>query len=214
MQWIAMITMLIDHIGAVFFPTEIVLRMIGRLSFPLYVYLMVIGYHRTRSYSKYVFRIGLLAIISQLPYQLAFDTLRFNVIATLLVCLLTLKILDITKLPIAIRVLLTIAVTALLEIISFDYGAYALVLMLIYRYLSSTVMITVQFIAEIIFMIYNSWVFQFISMIITYFIAFKPTTLQKLSQWRAPSWLWRSFYPLHLTLIAIINYSFHLLDKY
>lgn len=212
MQWLAMLTMLIDHIGAVFFPNESILRIIGRLSFPLYVYLMVVGYHRTRSYPKYVLRIGLLALIAQLPYQLAFDTLRFNVIATLLVCLLTLKMLDMTKFPLAFRALVAVASIVLLEIVPFDYGAYALVLMLIYRYLTSTVMLTVQFFAELIFMVYNFWRVQFFSMIITYFIAFKPQTIQQINQWRAPTWLWRSFYPLHLAIIAAIKYYIQLLE--
>ncbi|MCR8660005.1 conjugal transfer protein TraX [Paenibacillus endoradicis] len=212
MQWIAMLTMLIDHIGAIFFPNELLLRIIGRLSFPLYVYLMVVGYHRTRNYSKYVLRIGLLALISQLPYTVAFDVLRFNVIATLLVCLLTLKILDIKKINLFFRIIIAVASIALLEIVPFDYGAYALVLMLIYRYLTSTIMFSIHFIAEIIFMVYNSWQIQFYSMIITYVIAFKPNLIGKLSQWRAPSWIWRSFYPLHLTIIAIIHYYISLLD--
>jgi len=212
MQWIAMLTMLIDHIGAVFFPKEPMLRIIGRLSFPIYAYLMVVGYHRTRNYSKYVMRIGALALISQLPYTLTFDALRFNVIATLLVCLLTLKILDMKKIHIAIRVIMVLASIVLLEIVPFDYGAYALVLMLIYRYLTSTAMLIVQFIVEIIFMVYNSWQVQFFSMIITYMIAFNPNLIQKIGHWRAPSWIWRSFYPLHLTIIAIISYSITLLD--
>ncbi|HIW32953.1 MAG TPA: conjugal transfer protein TraX, partial [Candidatus Paenibacillus intestinavium] len=132
--------------------------------------------------------------------------------ATLLICLLTLKMLDMKKLPLTIRVLATIAGVVLLEWIPFDYGAYALVLMLIYRYLSSTAMITIHFIAEIIFMVYNSWLVQFFSMIITYVIAFKPNIIQLISQWRTPSWLWRSFYPLHLAILAFINYYIHLLD--
>ncbi|URN95251.1 MAG: conjugal transfer protein TraX [Candidatus Pristimantibacillus lignocellulolyticus] len=212
MQWIAMLTMLIDHIGAVFFPNELMLRIIGRLSFPIYTYLMVVGYHRTSNFSKYVLRLGLLAIISQLPYTLTFDVLRFNVIATLLVCLLTLKILDMKKIHLAIRVFLAVGSLVLLEIVSFDYGAYALVLMLIYRYFTSSVMFIVQFIAEIIFMVYHSWLIQFISMIVTYTIAFHPNIIQKLSHWRAPNWIWRSFYPLHLTIIAMINLYITLLD--
>lgn len=41
-QFIAALTMLIDHIGMVFFPSVIGFRAIGRLSFPLFAFLSLI----------------------------------------------------------------------------------------------------------------------------------------------------------------------------
>lgn len=206
MQWVAMITMLIDHIGAIFFPHEIALRIIGRISFPLYVYLMVIGYYRTRSFSKYIVRLAILAVVSQLPYQYAFDTTRLNVIATLLVCILTIRLLDLKSFPLFIRYTVAITSIILLEVLSFDYGAYALVLMLIYRYLQPSTMLINHFAAEVFFLIYNSWLIQFFSMVVTYFIVFQPRIINTLNLSRAPSLLWRSFYPLHLIIIVVISY--------
>ncbi len=46
--------MLIDHLGAVLFPEVIILRMIGRLSFPIFAYLIAIGYSKTNSVFKYL----------------------------------------------------------------------------------------------------------------------------------------------------------------
>ncbi len=117
LKWIAIITMLIDHIGAVVL-TRILLyypyapelsvlddsyatlyyimvtsRTIGRLAFPIFCFLLVEGFHRTRSKRKYVFRMGLFAVLTEVPFDLAFAGKIVhwgyqNVMLTLLVGLL------------------------------------------------------------------------------------------------------------------------------
>lgn len=214
MQWIAMITMLIDHIGAIFFPTELIWRMIGRLSFPIYLYLLVSGYHRTRSYPKYALRLTLLAIVSQLPYQYAFDTTRFNVIASLLVCLLVLKLLDSPKVFLFLKYAGVIAAIFLMEWLPFDYGAYGLILCLIYRYLTGEQLMIAHFITEIAAMIRYKWSIQFISIMVSYVINVHPNLIQSLTKFRAPSIIWRSFYPLHLIILVLISNYINLLGNY
>lgn len=46
---IAIISMLIDHIGHVFFPEEAAFRWIGRLAFPIFSYCLTVGLVYTRS---------------------------------------------------------------------------------------------------------------------------------------------------------------------
>ena len=43
LKLIAIVSMLIDHIGSVFFPEVRVLRWIGRLAFPIFCYCMTVG---------------------------------------------------------------------------------------------------------------------------------------------------------------------------
>lgn len=206
MQWVAMLTMLIDHIGVVFFPDQLWLRLIGRIAFPLYAYLIVIGYHRTRSYRNYVIRLSLLAIISQPVYQWAFDTTQLNVIVTLLVGLLLLKVLDMTAKSVPLQVIIAIAVIAISSFVSLDYGAYGIILMLIFRYIRKEQLFLYHAILEIPFLFV--WGVQFISLISTYFISYQQQIVQKLDSISVPRWLWRSFYPLHLLILAYINYTF------
>lgn len=67
---IAMITMIIDHIGYFFYfkfddYIYTILRSIGRISMPLFVFLIYQGYKHTKSLKKYILRLLELAIVTQ-----------------------------------------------------------------------------------------------------------------------------------------------------
>ncbi len=87
---IAAVTMLLDHIGYCLHIAP--LRYVGRLAFPLYVFLMVNGFRHTRNRLRYALRFGLFALLSQIPYALMcynqYDHPQWNVMVTLLMGLL------------------------------------------------------------------------------------------------------------------------------
>lgn len=70
---IAMVTMLIDHMGAAIFRDQAILRIIGRIAFPVYAYCIAVGCVYTRDIGRYLQRIVLLALISQPIYVLALN---------------------------------------------------------------------------------------------------------------------------------------------
>lgn len=69
LKWIALITMVVDHTGALLFPGVPLFRIIGRISFPLYGLLLVQGFTHTSSLKKYAGRLALFAVLSEPCYQ-------------------------------------------------------------------------------------------------------------------------------------------------
>lgn len=70
---IALITMFIDHIGYVIFPNHFWLRYIGRIAFTIYAFLISEGLKKTSNIKKYLRNLLILALISELFYDLCFN---------------------------------------------------------------------------------------------------------------------------------------------
>ena len=68
---IAMLTMLCDHMGKMLFPQYAIMRIIGRLAFPIYAYSLAAGCVYTSDHLRYLKRIVLLALISQPLYAVS-----------------------------------------------------------------------------------------------------------------------------------------------
>ncbi len=110
LKMVAVVTMLIDHTAAVLLARILladgtalhegmllvynIMRMIGRIAFPIFCFLLVEGFLHTRAPRKYALRLGLFALISEIPFDLAFHAELLegsyqNVFFTLWIGLLT-----------------------------------------------------------------------------------------------------------------------------
>lgn len=87
---IACVAMLLDHIG--YYNGNMFLRAVGRIAFPIFVYLICNGYRHTSCRWRYCLRLGLFALISQIPFSLfcanSLTYMNGNVFVTLLAALL------------------------------------------------------------------------------------------------------------------------------
>ena len=93
LKLIAALSMTIDHIGVVFFPRTAWLRIVGRLAFPIFAFMIAEGCRYTRSRVRYFFTIFTLAAVCQGVYWFAARDTYLSVLVTfsisiLVICLL------------------------------------------------------------------------------------------------------------------------------
>ncbi len=98
---IAIITMTIDHTAVCLeTPYYTLMRGIGRIAFPIFCYLIVEGFFYTRCLWKYILRLFVFALISQIPFNLmlykspCYTGGYLNVYFTLLIGLITIYLVN------------------------------------------------------------------------------------------------------------------------
>lgn len=78
---IAVITMLIDHIGLLLLSDYArayeVCRIVGRISFPIFCFVLVEGYFHTKNRMSYAIRLGMFALVSEIPYNMMFGKIFY-----------------------------------------------------------------------------------------------------------------------------------------
>lgn len=132
LKLLAMLAMTADHIGAVFFPEIPLLRWIGRLAMPVLCFFIGEGLRHTRSPRRYLLRLTWFALLSELPFDLAFyggiEWGHQNVYFTLALGLLALWAIQSRGME-GWLLALTAALAA--ELLGCDYGMYGVLLILL-----------------------------------------------------------------------------------
>ncbi len=107
-KYIAMFTMLLNHIGNVLLEPGTVLQSvflnIGYFTAPTMCYFLAEGFHYTKSRIKYGVRLLVFALLSQVPFSMAlfgvlFQTKYLNMLFTLFFCFLILVVKESVKEP-------------------------------------------------------------------------------------------------------------------
>ena len=94
LKLIAMLSMLIDHVGMLLFPGIRVLRIIGRLAFPIFAFMIAEGCAHTRSRRDYFLKITAMALLCQIVYAVAEQSLYQCVLVTFSLSVLTILAID------------------------------------------------------------------------------------------------------------------------
>ena len=209
LKWIAIITMTVDHVGAVLYPEFEILRWIGRISFPLFAYLLILGMENTRNVNNYFIRLFIFALISQVPFFLATGTEPFehlNIFFTLSFGLLFVYFFKKSSMLAFVPLVVSF-------IVPFDYGVYGIAMIgcmyILYENMKFGVVSLV--ILNALFLV--PWNTQFLSLFALPFILFHKngsltTSSESTKAFKVP--LWRKYffyvyYPLHLALIYLIK---------
>lgn len=138
---IACVAMLIDHIGYQY--NIMAFRLIGRIAFPIFVYLLCNGYRYTSNRGWYALRLGLFALLSQIPFSLfCYGRLwdgNGNVMFTLLASLLCIWSAEELRAKRGLRLLafaptVLVCLMYLLGIVHSDYGARGILMALVFFY--------------------------------------------------------------------------------
>ena len=89
LKYIALFSMFLDHIGVIgkaFLSKNVyfLLRAVGRLSFPLFCFILAEGFFHTKNRKKYQQRLFIFALLSEIPYDLAFHYLPASTLNSVL----------------------------------------------------------------------------------------------------------------------------------
>lgn len=213
LKLIACLSMFIDHLGAVCFSGMMGFRIIGRLAFPIYCFLLVEGAVHTRNMKKYILRMGIFALISEVPFDLAFYhrlvyTGHQNVFFTLGLGLLAIWFLehpiDNLDIPDALYRLLVVIVAGLIaEFLNTDYGFTGVMIICIFYYLRERSLEKYLIVAILLAAMGGVEVYAVLALI--------PILLYNGERGRQTKMMQYSFYifyPAHLLLLAVLHHLF------
>lgn len=209
---IAVFTMIIDHIGAVFFPYVFWLRVIGRIAFPIFCYLLVEGFLHTKNLKKYLYTLFAFAFVSEIPFDLAFHGFfpymeGQNVFFTLAIGLIMLYLFD-KFMKEGNRLLALgafILACVISEMTSCDYGYMGIGFILCF-YLYKTIEGKQKYLYLLVFAlltivneVYFVQSFALLALVPIYFYNGRRGLKLK--------YIFYAIYPIHLALFALLNYG-------
>ena len=207
---IAIITMTIDHIGAIVYPNIDIFRIIGRISFPIFTFLLVEGFKHTSNKLKYFLRLILFAIITQPIYDYTFNNHELNILFTFSLSFLLLSSLEFIKKIISkyskgienylyktvFYSLIYILFTLFSIILNVDYQALGISLVFIFYLVPNLYLSFLLYLLAVIFLATNT--IQFYSLLSFLFIY-----MYNGEKGKNIKYFFYLYYPLHLLILKL-----------
>lgn len=215
LKLIAIVTMTIDHVGSVFFQNHpwlyLICKIIGRLAFPIFAFLIVEGFFHTSNIKKYLTRLGVFALISEIPFDLAFyDTYMYlghqNIFFTLFLGLLTIYLISMVEAKYQKNMLIvnlanagiTIAFSFVASFLQTDYKFMGILLIVaFYLFRGSKILLTISMI-----LISNNVIQAFSA------LAIIPISFYNGKKGKNIKYFFYVFYPVHLLVLYFISLIF------
>lgn len=235
LKLIACVTMLLDHIGATVVlrylqnpvtwnPDAVALyyalRIIGRIAFPIYCFLLVEGSCLTRNPRKYALRLAVGMLLAEIPFDLAFsmknavfDWSANSVMVTLLLGFLMMEVMKRTEGILKLAAILPFYLLA--ELLRTDYGGLGiLVIAMLYltRGLKQEKLLRLLGFAAILIpgmrtiRLGSIWV-NMESFAVLAAIPIFCYDGRKLTNSKAVQWMFYLFYPVHILALWLLEKS-------
>ena len=203
LKMIGIVTMVLDHYNYIIGGPEI-FDILGRMAFPIFAFALVEGYKHTRNIHKYLFRIGISAILFQIPAQILGYNETLNIFFTLFLGLTCIYICD--RFNIYISGVLSISVIILAVVIKADYGVYGMLLIICFylgrdsRYIRMAVPLLLNiwlYFLPRLFGMEKIQVYSILALIPIYFYNGK--------KGRDMKYLFYIFYPAHFVILELVR---------
>ena len=223
---IAMIAMVCDHIRyAIPATNRFPIEYIGRIAFPIFAFLISEGFVHTHSKPKYLLRMLVFAIISQLPFYLfahvlLHSTVKLNVMFTFELALVGLYIFEYFEneenLPKIFTVLINLVLSGLILAIAYvihpDYTWYGILCIWIFYYLKKHLILMSIAFSGLSFLYYGVWQ-KIIGKDLLYCLIFLLISLLLMllyngKEGKKIKYFFYLFYPIHLLILYFIGINF------
>lgn len=214
---IALITMTVDHIGYNICDNNLIMRGIGRIAFPIFAYMIAEGCKYTKNRKKHLLTIAICGICFQTVYSLIYQSFYLNIFITFTLSVILIYAYDCinngrisTYMPFITAIITTVIITAILprinESISVDYGLIGVLIPLL-LYISKNK--NIKLIILSVCLILNCINFEDFTFMPIKLAALGAVILLKFYNGERGKlnlkYLFYIYYPLHLTVIYIIN---------
>ena len=205
-KWLAVVLMLIDHVG--FLIEAEPMRIIGRLSFPMFAWVFARNWERRKaedSAERLINRLILFGFLAQIPYILLLTNLRMNILISFALIAVTFN--QVRKLTGNKKIVAVIIGCISAEILGVDYGWYAVacpLLMINLKGKGNRVWWISWIITNTIYAATSGYFLQVFAILTPLILAYhnpardrKPTAIEKK--------FFYYFYPIHLAGLAALR---------
>lgn len=212
---IAMVSMFIDHVGFILFPQYQIFRIIGRIAFPIFAYMIAEGCFYTRNRKKYLMLIACLGIVCQLVSTIATGSLYQNILITFSLAIAVIFAIDNflknKKTPSFLLMAFTVAGVIFISYVApvifesygfkVDYGIWG-ILLPVFVYFSPTKTLKIFFTTLILAIrIFLVGKLQLFALLAIPFLVLYNGKRGKLKM----KYVFYIFYPAHLAILHLIN---------
>ena len=211
LKTVAMIIMVIDHVGDSFFPGQTWMRAVGRIAMPVFAFCVSEGFMHTHDRGRYLLRMLIFGLISEIPFDLfaagkLIDLSHQNIMLTFawaltgLICYDKITAKELTAFRNIAAAFVLLRFLAGSVILGLDYNMTAVALIFVFRLLRDKPVPVRNIAAAAVHAALRNRGVNWFGL-----LGFIPILMYNGKRGRGYKWLFYVFYPAHMLLIFLIK---------